>query len=230
MRKPPIGASVKVAIDSVLDPLTCNKNDLPRSRTNGFDFNGLTRTISFFGSCRPASNTSIAAVSYRYWVDSTTNPNGNPPPCSFDTAYYDPNDPDFCKGRLTCNLTTNVCECPSNCGGTPPPGMVCNSNKQVCDFVCTPDCGGTCSGYQTCNQSTCACQCAQNATCAPGYTFINNGAQCGCFCNTAALNCGATYQADANACACVCRPNCGGCPIDRLCNMSTCTCDPGGVN
>src|SRR5262249_30937353 len=32
MQKPPIGASVKVAMDAVLTPATCNKNDIPRSR------------------------------------------------------------------------------------------------------------------------------------------------------------------------------------------------------
>ena len=58
--------------------------------------------------------------------------------------------------------------------------MVCNPNKFVCDFVCTPDCGGTCSGYQTCDQNACACQCSQNATCAPGMVFQNSGGVCGC--------------------------------------------------
>jgi hypothetical protein len=226
-QKPPIGASVKVAVDSVLaSPNPCNANDLPRSRTDGFDFNGLTGTISFFGSCRPSSISQRAAVSYRYWVDATPNPDGNPPPCSTDTQFYDPTQADYCKGRLVCNRATNLCECPVNCGGTPPPGMACNSNRQVCDFQCTSDCGGLCSGYQTCDQNSCACQCVQNASCAPGYSFINSGTQCGCFCNTAALNCGPTYQVDSSACACVCKPDCGGC-TGGGCNISTCTCDPG---
>jgi hypothetical protein len=225
-QKPPIGASVKVALDSALDsPNPCNENDLPRSRIDGFDFNGLTGTISFFGSCRPSSISQKAAVSYRYWVDTTPNPNGNPPPCSTDTEFYDPTQSDYCMGRLACNRTTNLCECPANCGGTPPSGMTCNSNRQVCDFQCAADCGGTCSGYQTCDQNSCGCRCLQNASCAPGYSFVNNGTQCGCFCNTAALNCGATYQADANACACVCKPDCGGC-AGGSCNISLCTCDP----
>jgi hypothetical protein len=229
MQKPPIGASVKVALDFAENTtITCNVNDVPRSRVDGFDFNGLTRTISFFGSCRPATNSQIAAVSYRYWVDVTENTNTSAPPCSTDTAFYDPNDPDFCRGRLTCNRTTNLCEC-TGCGGTPPPGKVCDSNRQVCDYVCTPDCGGTCSGYQACNQATCGCQCVASASCAPGYIFTNNGTQCGCFCNAAALSCGPTYQVDTNACACVCKPNCGGCATGQECNESTCLCQ-GGVN
>jgi hypothetical protein len=224
-QKPAIGASVKVAVDSVLDsPNPCNENDLPRSRIDGFDFNGLTGTISFFGSCRPSSTSQKAAVSYRYWVDTTPNPNGNPPPCSTDTQFYDATQADYCRGKLVCNRTTNLCECPADCGGTPPPGMTCNSNRLVCDFQCAPDCGGTCSGYQTCDQNSCGCRCLQNASCAPGYAFVNNGTQCGCFCNTAALNCGPTYQADPNACACVCKPDCGGC-AGGSCNISMCTCD-----
>ena len=78
MQKPPIGASVKVAMDAVQNGTACNKNDLPRSRADGFDFDGINRSLSFFGACRPASATSTAAVSYRYWIDSTPNPGGNP--------------------------------------------------------------------------------------------------------------------------------------------------------
>ncbi|MBX5482859.1 MAG: VWA domain-containing protein [Myxococcaceae bacterium] len=234
-QKPPIGASVKVAMDAVLDGANCNKNDLPRSRINGFDVDGKAGTISFFGACRPATNNTPAAVSYRYWIDNTPSPNGNPPPCSQDTStingqpVYDPTDPDHCRGNLVCNLTTNLCECPADCGGNPPPGMVCNPNKQVCDFVCTPDCGGTCSGYQTCDQGTCSCVCVQNATCAPGFTFVNDGTRCGCFCDTAALGCGPTYEADADACACVCKPDCGGCEENKTCNPTSCVCT-GGIN
>ncbi len=225
-QKPPIGASIKVAMDNVLDAGTCNRNDIPRSRDAGFDFDGVAQTISFFGDCRPASNTQAAAVSYRYWVDITPNPSGNPYPCSSD-PYYDPNDPDFCQGKLFCNLLTNVCECPQGCGGNGPPNKVCNPSRAVCDFVCTADCGGNCSGYQVCNVSACACECRQTATCAVGYKFQNGAGVCGCVCDTAALNCGATQTADPNSCSCVCKPNCGGCGIEQVCNASTCQCTLG---
>ncbi|MGA9524494.1 MAG: adventurous gliding motility lipoprotein CglD [Myxococcaceae bacterium] len=227
-QKPPIGASVKVAMDVVSNPGSCNANDLPRSRVNGFDVDGKAGTISFFGACRPTVASTQAAVSYRYWIDTTPNPNGNAPPCSTD-PFYDPSEADFCQGNLVCNKTTNVCECPADCGGAAPPGMVCNPNKFVCDFVCTPDCGGTCSGYQTCNQNSCACQCAQNATCAPGMVFQNTGGVCGCVCDTAALGCGPTFEADPNSCSCVCKPDCGGCPTGQSCNPNTCQC-LGGIN
>lgn len=225
-QKPPIGASVKVAMASVLG--TCNQNDIPRSRVHGFDVDGKAGTISFFGNCRPASNATQAAVSYRYWIDTTPSPDGNPPPCSNDIPFYDPSDPDLCVGNLVCNKVSSVCECPANCGGAAPPGKVCDPNKLVCDFVCTPDCGGQCSGYQTCDQNACGCVCAQNATCAPGFTFVNSGGQCGCFCDTAALNCGSTYDADPNSCSCVCKPNCGGCPEGQSCSPSSCSC-AGGI-
>lgn len=227
MQKPPIGASVKVAMDAVLTPAMCNANDIPRSRVNGFDFDGVNRTISFFGACRPAGTTMAAAVSYRYWIDTTPNQGGNPPPCSSDTMYYDPMDPDFCRGRLACNLQTNLCECPSNCGGTPPPGKVCNPNRLVCDFVCTADCGGTCNGFQQCNVTDCTCECVQSATCAPGYRFQNGAGVCGCVCDTAQLNCGPTYDADPSTCSCVCKPGCGGCGTGLVCNPSTCSCGVG---
>ncbi|WNG54633.1 VWA domain-containing protein [Archangium gephyra] len=223
--KPPIGASVRVALESVQNPAACTANDLPRGRTNGFDVDGISGALSFYGACRPASvGATKAAVSYRYWSDLTPNKDGNPPPCSTDTGYYDPSAPDFCKGNLTCNRQTNRCECPSDCGGGGAPGQVCNTSKDVCDFTCTADCGGTCGGYQTCNTSTCTCQCMASATCAPGFTF--DPAACACVCDTAALNCGSTYRADANACACVCKDDCGGCPAGTECRQSLCRCDP----
>lgn len=230
MQKPPIGASVKVAMDAVLDGAACNKNDIPRSRADGFDFNGINRSLAFYGACRPSTATQRAAVSYRYWIDLTTNPGGNPAPCSTDTGFFDPTDPDFCRGNLACNRTTNQCECPADCGSTnPPPGRVCDTNKLVCDFVCTSDCGGTCNAYQTCNTGTCGCECRQNATCPAGYRFENAGSVCGCVCDTAALNCGSTHDADPNTCSCACKADCGGCATGTTCNRSTCMCT-GGIN
>lgn len=228
MQKPPIGASVKVAMDVVQNGTLCTKDDLPRSRANGFDFDGINRTISFYGACRPTASTTAAAVSYRYWIDTTPNPGGNAPPCSTD-SYYDPTDPDFCRGKLACDFTSNTCQCPSNCGGNAPAGKTCDTNRLVCDFVCTSDCGGTCSPYEQCNTSSCGCECKQTASCPVGYRFQNGAGVCGCVCDTTALNCGATYQPDAAACACVCKADCGGCPTGQICNPSTCSCS-GGIN
>jgi len=223
--KPPIGTSIKVALAAVQTPAQCNKDDVPRSRIHGFDFDGLNRTISLYGACRPLGGTAQAAVSYRYWVDGTPNPDANKLPCEYD-AYFDATDPDYCKGKLVCNKTTDVCECPPGCGGTAPPGKICNTNKQVCDFVCTPDCGGTCKGYYSCDVTSCSCTCAQSASCPAGYVFST--VACGCVCDTGALSCGSTYQADATSCSCVCKPNCGGCPSGKVCVISKCACEGEG--
>ena len=228
MQKPPIGASVKVAIDAASDPAQCDKDDLPRSRVNGFDFDGINRTLSFFGACRPAAGSTRAAVSYRYWIDTTPAPGGNPPPCSTD-PYFDPNEPDFCAGKLQCNRMANACQCPTDCGGTAPAGKVCDTNPQVCDYICTSDCGGTCSPYQVCDTASCTCTCRQMATCPAGFRFENSANTCGCVCDTAALNCGATYDANPSTCSCVCKADCGGCGPGTTCNRSTCTCS-GGIN
>jgi hypothetical protein len=223
--KPPIGASVRVALEAVQDPTKCTASDVPRSRVNGFDVDGISRSLAFYGACRPSTlGTTKAAVSYRAWSDFTPNKDGNAPPCSTDT-FYAPTESDFCAGKLTCNRQLNRCECPSDCGGGGSPGQVCNTDPRVCSFTCAADCGGTCGSFQSCNMSTCSCQCSQSATCAPGYKF--DSAACGCVCDTAGLNCGATYQPDANACACVCKDNCGStCGPGTVCNMSTCRCDP----
>ncbi|QSQ20296.1 VWA domain-containing protein [Pyxidicoccus parkwayensis] len=222
--KPPIGASLRVAVGEVSDAAACPSiGDLPRSRTNGFDVDGISRAVSFYGACRPkTAGTTQAAVSYRYWSDRTTNPNGVPPPCKSD-PYYDANEADSCRGKLTCNRTTDRCECPADCGGGGAPGQVCNTDPAVCAFSCAADCAGTCGTYETCNQTTCACVCVQNATCAEGYTFDPN--VCGCTCNGAGLNCDAQHQPDTNSCSCACKPDCGGCGRREVCNVSTCTCD-----
>lgn len=223
--KPPIGASVRVALEAVQNPAACSASDLPRSKTNGFDVDGISQALAFYGACRPATaGTTKAAVSYRYWSDLTPNKDGNPPPCSTDTGYYDATQADFCKGNLTCNRQTNRCECPSDCGGGGSASQVCNTNKDVCALTCAADCGGTCGSFQACNMNTCSCQCVQSATCAPGFKF--DPTACGCVCDTGALNCGATYQADANACACVCKDNCGGCGPGLACSESLCRCEP----
>ncbi|MCE9672279.1 adventurous gliding motility lipoprotein CglD [Myxococcus stipitatus] len=223
-QQPPIGASVKVSVAEVADAGLCpTAADLPRSRTNGFDVDGINRTLSFFGGCRPKTATTQAAVSYRYWVDRSTNVNGVPPPCEGD-KHYDPSEADYCDGTLFCNRVSNKCECPADCGGVGgAPGQVCNTDPDVCAFGCTADCGGTCGTYETCNSSTCACTCVQSASCAAGYKF--DPSVCACTCDTAGLNCGGTHQADANSCSCVCKPNCGGCPSNSACNPSSCACE-----
>ncbi|WP_395808298.1 adventurous gliding motility lipoprotein CglD [Archangium minus] len=130
--EPPIGASIKVAMGNVLDPAVCTaSNNIPRSTVNGFDFDGNARTLSFFGACRPASDTTQVAVSYRHWVDSVKAPNGVIP-CENDPN-YSPTEPDHCEGpRLECGASGTQC-------------------------VCKPDCGGTCGAGTRCDMTLCAC-------------------------------------------------------------------------
>ncbi|MFP2905519.1 adventurous gliding motility lipoprotein CglD [Pyxidicoccus sp. 3LFB2] len=223
-QRPAIGASLKVAMAEVTDAALCGSaGDIPRGRTHGFDVDGVTRAVSFYGACRPKSGTTPVALSYRYWTDRTPNANGTPPPCSTD-RFYDAGDPDFCAGKLECNRGTNQCECPADCGGEGGgPGQVCNTDPAVCAFTCPADCGGACGTYETCDTAACGCTCVQDATCAPGYDFSTS--VCGCACDTSTLSCGDRYQPDANACACVCKPDCGGCEGRTVCNPSTCMCE-----
>ena len=225
LQKAPIGASIKVAMTNVLTPASCPgfATDMPRSRQNGWDFEGTTGTLAFFGGCRP-TETSQAAVSYRYWNNNTPLPDGSPPPC-FNDPYYDQNDGDFCQGNRVCDTNYNQCVCPSGCGGNPPTaGIICNSALAVCDFICPPDCGGACGANQTCNTGTCGCTCEQTQTCPAGQSFVNDGVTCGCTCDVSQLECGGNYEADAAACACVCKDNCGGCGPGSTCNPSSCSC------
>jgi len=222
-QRPAIGASLKVAVAEVADAALCPRpGDLPRGKTHGFDVDGVSRAVTFYGACRPKAGTTPVALSYRYWTDRTGNVNGTPPPCSTD-RFYAADETDFCQGKLTCNRGTNQCECPADCGGVGGPGQVCNTDPAVCAFMCPADCGGTCGTYETCDTAACACSCVQDATCAPGYAFSTR--VCGCACDTSTLNCGERYRPDANACACVCKPDCGGCGNEAVCNPSTCTCE-----
>ena len=128
----PIGTSLKVAVDPVFNPAMCLSSDLPRSTANGFDFDGRARTLSLFGSCRPSNTSAQGAVSYQYWVDTRTDPNGAPP-CQNDPN-YSPTEPDHCTG----------------------PTLGCNSSGNQC--VCNPNCGGFCGAGTACDMASCSCE------------------------------------------------------------------------
>jgi len=133
--KPPIGASIKVAVDNVSNPAVCtSNNNIPRSTVNGFDFDGSARTISFFGACRPANQSAQAAVSYQYWVNSVSDPNGGVA-CE-DDPNYSPTEPDHCTGpTLGCNSTGDKCVCNPNCGNTCGAGTACDMNTCSCEPI-----------------------------------------------------------------------------------------------
>ncbi|HEY3450293.1 MAG TPA: VWA domain-containing protein [Myxococcales bacterium] len=198
LARPPISASLKVAANQVLGA-GCNKDDMPRSRTHGFDYDGASKSLVFYGDCRPAANQTVA-VSYRYWVEQA--PACNPP----------------CADPLVCDPVSGSCICPSDCGGCAA-GKVCDLGS--CSCKCAPDCGGLGFG-QVCDTTTCQPKCQQAVTCAAGFKYDTTA--CKCVCDAAALACGAGFQADPATCSCKCKSDCGGCATGETCTASTCSC------
>jgi hypothetical protein len=43
--------------------------EVPRSRSDGFDYDGVTNAILFYGSFRPTLNDLDVVASYRYFID-----------------------------------------------------------------------------------------------------------------------------------------------------------------
>jgi hypothetical protein len=251
LSKAPISASIKVAMEGQPDT-GCLWENIPRSRINGFDYDGATRQITFYGVCRPSNDVQNLAqkiaVSYRYWQDKTSNPNGDPNPC-----------PGGCAAPLVCNPATGSCECPGDCGlqdGCDAPS-VCNTDPAVCECACPPDCGASPSNPRlTCNTATCAFECA--ADCGgqpPGADYSCNTATCQYECAacdpttrptvnsdrfecevttcqwTCPDDCGATlpgvgYRCDKSTCDYVCTADCGGqCSGSQTCNATACACE-----
>ncbi len=213
-QKPPIASTIKVALDPAsLDAgSTCNASDLPRDRTNGFDFDALTQRILFFGACRPTVPNRDGAVSYRYWIDLTANPNGNPDPCG------------QCTPPFVCDRNQNKCVCPADCG-VASPGAAYYCDYDTCQWTCAPDCNGCGTNFvcNTSNPNACRCDCNPSITCGVGFRFDTTS--CGCVCDPPSLQCGAAFNADEKLCACICKPNCGGtCAVGLSCDQSACEC------
>jgi hypothetical protein len=66
LTQPPISSTIKVA--SVPAPAQAPR-EVPRSRTDGFDYDGVTNAILFYGSYRPVHNGLDVVASYRYYID-----------------------------------------------------------------------------------------------------------------------------------------------------------------
>jgi hypothetical protein len=112
--RPPLSATIKVAIEANGTVGACNVNDVPRSRTNGFDFDSASRRIVFYGSCIPNGAGKKVAVSYKYWLDGSPDPNG----CS-------------CPAPKVCGAG-GACVCPTNCGGVCQAGTSCDLASCTC--------------------------------------------------------------------------------------------------
>lgn len=222
LKKPPIAASIKVAVSDTMG--TCTKSDVPRSRTNGFDFDGMAQTLVFYGNCRPTNGAQLA-VSYRYWEDLT---DANP-------TYRDPI---TCQRPLVPNALGDACVC-TDCGGCDA-GLACN--RTSCECVCPLDCNGGCTGNLSCDRNTCSCTCEVNATCGDGHIWDGSNGVCDCICPST-QTCPAGQYFSQSSCSCECLATCGpneifdpvsctcGCPSQENCpigytfNESSCGCE-----
>lgn len=120
LQRPPIAPTIKVALElGGARGAACTVADVPRSRTNGWDIDSATRRISFFGDCIPRQTGVKAAVSYKYWVEQSADPNGDP--CGGE-----------CAGEFTCDPNAKQCVCAPNCGGTCAAGFTCDMGNCTC--------------------------------------------------------------------------------------------------
>jgi hypothetical protein len=239
LSKPPISASIKVAFENTVTTFgACNKADVPRSRVNGFDYDGATNSIQFFGTCRPTFDAANLgrplAVSYKYWIEDSPDPDGNIDPCN-------------CAPPLIC--VAEECVCPSDCGTG---GLGANEtcDTTTCEVQCLPDCGGCEAGF-TCDLVDCACECnnCNGPPPAPGFTCDLGTCQYECnacpgnppspfaTCNLATCeyecdDCGGdelppgfTCNTNPAVCNLQCLPDCGGCNAPFTCDTESCACE-----
>ncbi len=120
LTRPPISATIKVSMETAGSRGACTVNDIPRDRSNGWDIDSATRKIVFYGNCIPKAAGIKVAVSYKYWIDNSSDPNGDP--CG-----------GLCKTPFECNPSTKTCVCAPNCAGTCAAGLVCNMTTCACD-------------------------------------------------------------------------------------------------
>lgn len=168
LTRPPISSTIRVALaqNSTVGP--CNWDDVPRDRANGFDYDAPSRSIVFYGDCRPSPDHigSRVAVSYRYWIDQSPERDPRPGPCGACPA---------CPGIARCDVAACQCVCEQTvtCGSgfiwdatacacvCDDSALACSATRQpnedLCACVCRPDCGG-CAGDTVCQPSLCRCQ------------------------------------------------------------------------
>jgi len=216
----PISSTLKVAMEGpVTNANGCNGGnlaDIPRSRIDGFGYDGATNTLSFFGACRPTSVGADIAASYRRWIDLTGDPDGGDQPCGGDCP-----DPFIC--------VNDQCLCPSDCGtgAALPPSQTCNS--ATCTPVCLDDCGGACGNGQVCNTSSCDCECPAGCNGAqPGPGYVCDDATCLWTCAPDGCNPATKPAGDNWVCGPTCQWECpadcgGGLEPTELCLTASCT-------
>lgn len=147
----PASASIRVAKGSAGAGVA-----IPRSRTNGWDYDPVRNRITFFGDARPVKGEEIV-VGYRRW-DWKGNPNRPPDAC------------DLCELNTSCNPELDTAVCEPVCGEVVcPDQQACLPETASCgdpdDVPMTPPtaCGGECDIGLVCNPSSgdCVVPCEQ---------------------------------------------------------------------
>ena len=239
LSKPPISSTIKVATDApVVAPAQCGTacdasgcTDIPRSRVHGFDYDGATNSLAFFGACRSTTTNERLSVSYRYWIegDPAVEVECAPPLVAVAGQCVCPTD---CgTGGLaageTCDTTTCTVSCLDDCGGCPVPGQVCDPSPGVCACAC--DCGGPSPAPGlTCDQATCTwtCDACEDVAPRPSASAVCDFATCtwacaGCIGESDGRS---LCDSDPAVCAFVCPSDCGGCAAGRTCDVDACDC------
>jgi hypothetical protein len=169
LTKDAITSTIKVALATGSTVGACNTDDVPRSRANGFDYSAATRTIQFFGDCRPSEAAAGASmsVSYRTWVDASPDPDPNADGCSICATCDGVERCDLeqcacvCDQELTCAegyaWDNDACDCVCDVGALSCPATHV-PDVDVCGCVCAPNCGDTCADTDVCQTSLCECQ------------------------------------------------------------------------
>lgn len=141
----PASASIRVAKGAPGAGVT-----IPRSRSNGWDYDPIRNRIVFYGSARPMKGEEIV-VGYRRW-DWKGNMNRPPDGC------------DLCEMYTSCDPTSDLTICEPVCGEVVcEGGQACLPDTAMCgdpeDVPTTPPsaCGGECDAGLVCNPSSGDC-------------------------------------------------------------------------
>ena len=166
----PITSTVKVAMAADSTVGACNTADVPRSRENGFDVDPTTRTVAFFGDCRPdpANLGSLIAISYRTWIDQSPDPDPPVPGCQVCASCTGVERCDLdacacvCDGELTCaagfRWDADLCGCACDAAA-----LACDAthiaDEDACSCRCPANCNDACdASTEICQASTCICR------------------------------------------------------------------------
>jgi hypothetical protein len=161
-----ISSTIRVAVQAGSTVGACNTADVPRGTTDGYEYDSRTRTVTLLGNCRvaPESVGSRVAVSYRYWVDQSPDPDPRAVPCGTCGD---------CPGISRCDVETCACLCEQviSCGAghrwdsdacdcvCDTASLACGETHQpdghLCACTCRPDCGGCTAAL--CQPSLCEC-------------------------------------------------------------------------